>query len=179
MKKILLCSLASLFLVGCAANNTVILKNSFNEAEAQKLLTKGTNTITGSSFMRQKGGTVVTCAGQSVSLVPATSYAAERMTYIYRSDIKGAIPFNMFNELPSPKFVNEPANFKNYSIKTVCDAQGNFTFENVADGDFYVVSIIYWDIGNVSMDFGARQGGSLMQKVTVKNSETKKIILTP
>lgn len=178
MKKLLLCALSSLVLVGCAAK-TVTLKSTFNEAQAKQLLSNGNNQITGSAFVRQNGGNVVTCAGQTVNLIPSTDFTKERMGYIYNSTEKGFVPFNMFNELPVPKFANEPSNYKSYSRQTVCDAQGNFNFDKLANGDFYIVSIVRWDIGNASMDFGARQGGALMQKVSVSNGETKKVLLVP
>ena len=56
--------------------------------------------------------------------------------------------------------------------KTIPDAQGNFTFENLAAGTFYVTTMITWYAGN------SQQYGRAMRKVTVSGGETKKIVLT-
>lgn len=64
------------------------------------------------------------------------------MVAIYGSDVKGVVGFNIANVLPIPKFENEPASYQTYSARTICDAQGNFTFDSVADGEFYIISVI-------------------------------------
>ena len=54
-----------------------------------------------------------------------------------------------------------------------CDAQGDFVFERVADGDFFVVTQITWETGTSS----SYQGGNLMQRVSVSGGKSVSIVL--
>jgi hypothetical protein len=146
---------------------TVQLTSPFDEAQAKQLLEPGENSIQGSALVRQQGGGIVTCAGSDIWLIPVTAYSTERMGHIYKSDQKG------FSKSGAPNFEPNSAAFHNSMRKTLGDAQGNFEFDKVADGDFYVVTVISWVVGY------STQGGSLMQRVSVAGGETKKIVLSP
>jgi hypothetical protein len=155
-------------MTGCAmSQKTVQLTSSFDEMAARNLLEQGTNTVEGSGLIRQQGGGIVTCAGNEVWLVPVTEYSTERMNVIYGSDQQG------YSESGAPKFEPTPASFMELTRTTVGDAQGNFEFDEVADGDFYVVTSITWAVGY------SRQGGTLMRRVSVADGGSKKVILSP
>jgi hypothetical protein len=161
---------ASLAISGCVTMGKVVsLHSSFDAEEANRLLQPGKNSIRGSALIRQSGGGVVTCAGNQVELVPATLYAIERMQIIYRNDVRGYASPNMFSDRPVPP---DPR-YMNLTRKTICDAQGFFKFENVADGEFFVFSTIVWQVGS------AYQGGHLMQRVSVQGGSTAEIVLAP
>lgn len=64
--------------------------------------------------------------------------------------------------------------YKQHHIMAQCDAQGYFTFENVADGNFFVLSNVVWMAGAHNP-----QGGALMKSVSVKGGEVKTVILAP
>lgn len=131
------------------------------------MLEAGTNTIKGSCRIQQKGSGIVTCAGQQVHLLPATNHATERMLYLYGSKDRGFLS----KEEKPPIFAYEPPEFKKLSIATTCDAKGYFKFEKVADGNFFVITEILWQVG------GFPQGGSLMKRVEVSGGQTKEIVL--
>ena len=59
----------------------------------------------------------------------------------------------------------------------VCDVDGKFEFEKVGDGSFFVVSSVVWGVDgrNGIINY---YGGGMMLPVTVKNGETKKIVVT-
>jgi hypothetical protein len=154
-------------ITGCVqpqAPITVTLNSTFNEEEAKSLLKDGTNTIQGNAFMRQQGGGVVTCAGNEVFLTPDTDYSKERMVAIYGSSEIG------LSQRPI-QFIPDIKAYKDLVKKTQCNSQGNFKFEKVADGTFYVVTSVLWQVAN------SPQGGNLMKKVSVKNGEIQDIII--
>jgi hypothetical protein len=157
-------------LVGCAVPTKVVqLKNSFDEVETAKLLQRGPNTIKGSALLRQQGGGVVTCAGLPVRLVPVTAYSAERMVHIYGNLYGG------FASLEASKRAFEPSSaaYLQNTKETVCDPQGFFKFNDVANGDFYLVTVISWKVREYSLE-----GGALAKRISVFGGETKEIVLT-
>jgi hypothetical protein len=154
-------------ITGCVqpqAPITVTLNSTFNEEEAKNLLKDGTNTIQGNAFMRQLGGGVVTCAGNEVFLTPVTAYATERIVAIYGNSEMGFSQRHI-------QFIPDIKAYKDLAKKTQCNSQGNFKFDKVTDGTFYVVTSIRWQVAN------SIQGGVLMKKVSVKNGEVQDIIM--
>lgn len=135
----------------------------------------GNNTITGNGFLRQRDGGVVTCAGGTVYLIPVTSYANERITAI-----DGQIDGVAFART-AIKFEPDIPEYHKYIRKTTCDAQGNFEFKNVGNGEFYVQVGIAWNVFGYNPIFDVPtsnvQGGDVIAKVSVKNGESQKVIV--
>lgn len=104
-------------------------------------------------------------------MAPATPYQQERMFAIYGNFDRGYNPAFGGRRV---EFQGEDPEYKYLIKKTTCDAQGFFNFENLSDGSFYVASTIVWQV-----DPYFYQGGTLMQRVTVKGGETKEIVLAP
>lgn len=159
---------SALAITGCASSPTIVqLSSQFDKTAAENLLVDGINSVQGNALIRQQGGGVVTCAGNEVYFFPVTEYATERMMYIYRSNQKGYRRFGNY------KFVPDIQDYQRLSKVTQCDAQGDFEFENLADGDFYIVTQIFWMVSY------NRNGGFLMKRVKLSGGETEKIVLTP
>jgi hypothetical protein len=159
-----------LICAGCAPMQNTFqphqIKAQFDQIQAMQMLQDGTNQIKGNAFMRQNGGGVVTCAGQMVYLIPATEYAKERIFILY-----GSIDSGM-NNTRRPVFEPDPPGYQYHVRTTKCDAQGNFQFNKVADGEFFIYTAVNWSVGYSS------QGGNLMHRVAVKNSEIASVILS-
>lgn len=153
------------------------MKNEFNVEQARNLMKTGNNKIVGNAFFRQDGGGVVTCAGREVSLIPATAYAEERMSYLYNSGehgvnlIKGSIYDATLTR--NYNFIPDSTDYHALTKKTVCDSSGIFKFNNIADGSFFIVVAVDWRVQQ------GVNGGCLMQKVTVKNGQTQEVIMAP
>jgi hypothetical protein len=162
--------LATIFLTGCVVQpiKTINISSTFNSNLAKSLLKEGDNKIQGSALIRQAGGGVISCAGRKVHLIPKTEYQTERIIHLYGNETKGYNSNNNYNFSP------EPEDFKNLNKAVLCDVQGYFEFDNVADGSFYIVSSIFWRVTQYR-----NEGGSLFAQVSVKNGETKKIIIAP
>lgn len=157
-----------LLLGGCVVppeRPVVYLTNAFDEAQASELLKPGTNVVRGSGFMRQQGGGVVTCAGNVVTLIPATRYAQERMAAIY-----GAGRVSSDRKIT---FSPEVSAYRSLTLTTRCNAQGGFAFERVADGDFFVVTTVSWVVANRA------QGGAIYSPVTVRGGRAVEVTLAP
>ncbi len=168
MRKAVFTLLVSGFwLAACAPQReTVHLSSTFDQSEAAFILTDGTATIDGQSFLRQSGGGVVTCAGSIVHLIPRTKYADERMQHLYGSTLGGV------NYGSDPKFVPDYYVFTELTRQAQCDAQGNFEFSDVPAGKFYVATNVEWVVARV------RQGGALMKPVDVARGQKVTVLLT-
>lgn len=171
MKRVIAVSMAGLaWLTGCAVGPTQIpLSRAFHADEAQRLMQPGGNTVEGSALIRQQGGGVVTCAGLDVHLIPKTAYATERLETIWGNSVKGYAPvWGM-----QMTFTPDPYDYHRYAHHTTCDAQGRFAFNNVADGEFYLVTTITWIVAHQA------QGGGLMQAINVKGGQSLNLVLSP
>jgi hypothetical protein len=146
---------------------TVNITTPFDAKEASIINQAGKNTITGSALLKRNDGQTVTCAGADVALIPYTTYANSRMLALYGGSAKG---FNRFN---NPTFVPDSPEYHSHQKRTQCNAQGFFTFRNIADGEYFVITAVRWTV-----DYSP-QGGALMRRVTVKGGETAEIVLAP
>jgi hypothetical protein len=158
---------------GCAQNYTTYYPSmrqsvAFDSAEAERRMQPGKNSIRGSALLRQRGGGVVNCAGYSVTLTPATAYAAERMAMMYSSRTEGYFPYMTW----SFTWANTDPNYLRLQRKTACDAQGSFRFENLADGDYYLETSVFWRVA------GESQGGHLMKRVTLRGGAAHDVVLS-
>lgn len=162
----------------CQTTKEIHLKSILNETEFKDALeATGKNTVKGSAMIRLNNGSIQTCAGFSVSLIPVTEYSSERIHGLYGNTDKG------FSPLKNKEIVKFVPDSKSYSVlarQTTCNPQGFFSFEKIKDGSYFVITSIQW----VAMDglvasnhvYG---GGSLFQKVTVNNKEITEIVLSP
>jgi hypothetical protein len=143
----------------------------FDEGEAQSMLVAGTNSIKGSALIRKKNGSIVSCAGNKVFLIPATKYADYAMNTIYNSNENGINPF-----VSAKTLTNENAKFMKNTRMTKCDVQGFFNFRNIANNSsFYLKSQILW-----SDKKGLVEGGDVMQRIDLKSErEAAEIVVSP
>ncbi len=167
----LLCLVIGFMTVGCATMQPYVLTNPFDPIVAKDLLSPGNNKIYGSALIRQQGGGIVTCAGCDVQLIPVTPYSEQRMMIIYESDQKGYKSLSGF--VMPIKFEPDPWEYYEYRLKTIGEPLGTFEFNEVGNGEYFLVTTITWYAGH------STQGGNLMQRVKVTGNESIKIILTP
>lgn len=171
MKTIQFVFLLAVILTGCAINQPiqiVQINATFDSDQAKVLMADGNNTIKGSAFMRQRGGGIVTCAGSDVRLIPATDYAKERMRIIYAT----TGDFGVRRGTAQARLETSVDDYLKYQKLTRCDAQGNFTFENVANGEFFVITTVRWEVSH------AAQGGSMMHRVRPSSNSTISVIMS-
>ena len=172
---------AMIGLAGCVPT-AIQLQSTFDEAHARQLLKPGAGTIAGSSLIRQRGGGVVTCAGSTVRLIPATQYAQEIMVAKFGSVARGYTQANDIFGTASISFDNLAPQYDLLVRETACDAQGYFKFRDVSAGQFYVTTEVSWEVPSTSpysFSSTSTQGGELMQLVEINDGETKDIVLSP
>lgn len=156
---------------GCAAAPPVTLSSAFDPAEVAWFHQPGSNTILGNAVRRTVGGEARTCAALPAYLVPVSTYARERFLKMYGDADSGFLPATS-----GFKFADTNAIYQANSRTVRCDAQGNFRFENVPDGDYYVTATVTWGVPLYGVTM--HQGGVMMQKVSVRGGETKNIVLS-
>lgn len=162
----LVLSLATLA-VACVPKQPLVnvAATPFDAKEVAFIHLDGNNSVRGQAFLRQRGGGIVTCAGRDVWLVPDGSHARDRIKAIYGTTQR--VAQNITNLEPAD------AEYRRHTRRTLCDAQGNFAFEGLADGRYFVVSTVMWDVG------GLPQGGTVMAPVALSNGANKRVIIAP
>ena len=162
---------ALLFLSACMASMPPkhSMVSSFDPSEVEWFSSSGANSVYGSALIRQRGGGVVTCAGQEVGLVPVSTYANERIRAIYGNLTNGYSRYgnSLIKEPPEQAYMD-------MSHTTICNAQGFFSFRNLPDGEFYVSTAIRWQVNDYSYE-----GGTLMRMVILSDGEAAEVVLSP
>ena len=142
--------------------------NSIHDFESASQMLNGNNTIKGSALIRQRGGGVVTCAGNEVFLLPVERMSLEMIQKGYGNTNRG------YRKLgANVVYANNQDKSPVAGRKTTCNAQGFFSFDNLGDGEFFIESTIQWGTGYVL------EGGHIMQKVSVRNGQQIEVVLTP
>lgn len=142
------------------------IREPFDVARAKRLVSDGPNSITGRATMKRRDGSIASCAGQKVFLVPVTAYSSIRIRALYGSDQRGVMIGTS-----SIRFDPDPPEYSQLVRSTECDREGNFRFQKVADGAFFVTAIVRWD------NKGKREGGSLMQRVSLDGGRSMNVEL--
>jgi hypothetical protein len=155
-------------LTGCATKPPVKLNNQFVEADVAWSKVEGNSEITGSALMQTLGGIPRTCAGRTVALVPESKYSTERMLSIYGNISKGFV-----NAYQNTKFDDNPQGYIDSVRTSICDAQGNFEFNKIPKGRYYVTTQVIWSVNH------ALHGGFLMRQVEITDSSKTRVVLAP
>jgi hypothetical protein len=153
----------ALVYAGCSARKParesappfVKMQTKFDYSEHEPYAKPGENGISGQAFVRQQEDSVVTCAGSRVLLVPATSYFREMFWHMIIAGSEPEPP-----ETPYPSL-------KSMIRRTQCDAQGNFSFSEIPDGTWFILTQV-----------NAREGGVLITEVTLSNGRIIQVLLT-
>ncbi len=97
----------------------------------------GRDSLAGS--ISHAGGVRYTCAGQTVVLTPETPWAARRMSILYNSNDRAALPVD---DVRSRQKMAPAGDSNPYLRRAICDASDHFTFANLPDGAWYVVTLV-------------------------------------
>lgn len=160
MKKLRLILMASLVLTGCITTEKMV--NTYNPSEYAKYDQAGAAEIKGQAFLKTAGGEVRFAAGETVSLIPATTYSEEIIGYY--QNYKFIRPANV------------DSRWHNHFRKTTADGNGNFEFSNLPAGRYYLECPIYWSVSNGYVS--EETGHTVYKKVELHDSDKVKVILT-
>jgi hypothetical protein len=137
------------------APSFVQMQTKFDYSEHEPYAKSGENRISGQAFLTRQGDSVVTCAGNRVLLLPATSYFREMFWHMIVAGSEPKPP-----ETPYPSL-------KGMIRRTECDALGNFSFSEIPDGTWFVLTQV-----------NAKHGGVLITEMTLPNGGTPQVLLT-
>jgi hypothetical protein len=148
---------------GCSARKPVQesappfvkMQTKFDYSEHEPYAKSGENGISGQAFLSQQGGSVVTCAGNRVLLLPATAYFREMFWHMI---VARSEPEPLSNPYPS---------LKGMIRRAQCDADGNFSFSEIPDGTWFILTQV-----------NAGAGGVLIAELILSNRRTTPVLLT-
>lgn len=180
MKPLLLALSTLIIISGCASYSTgsfkkpitknVMLKTKFDPKAASYVLEDGTATVTGSASITGSLGETINCAGNNVYMAPVTEYSTERYLYLF-GEIEN--DFASDEVIHHVRFKSDSPAFRKHMRVTTCNYVGEFTFHNIAAGDYYIGTNIISELEG----YNTIQGGALAKKISVKSGETLKVKL--
>lgn len=86
----------------------------------------------------RKGQTRYSCQGQTVVLTPETPWTRRRMTILYTSSERAALPVEEVRAR-TPSAPNE--DYSSFVRRTTCSADGRFSFSGLPDGAWFVITV--------------------------------------
>jgi|GEM_PF-2929672 len=163
--------LMSCFLTGCIGGEKITLQNSFDPSMYSAGLAPGPNTISGQSalIIEKKLGPDMICKcgisqGAAVYLMPVIPVTTELMIRLFGNDL---IAYAPVTTPPSTNGVDKQIFYKAH--RGDCDKFGSFTFDNLADGSYYL-----WMETRGREEFSSSvsyYGGTFMKKITVRGGQ--------
>lgn len=142
--------------------------SAFSAADAEYINTAGSAQVKGNAFLRQNGGGVVTCAGEEVWFMPATQYSDELIEAWFGSA--------NYTSYFMPRTAEIDPAFWNYVKKSRCDSEGRFTFNDLSDGRYYVITAVRWSVpGRYSSN---EQGGHMYELATITAGQDVDVIMS-
>ena len=152
-----------LLVSGCSAvRPSPILTASFDPQAAAFIHASGKARVSGQAVVRRNNGRLLRATGTDVFLIPRTDYADARMATLYGNGKKprwgGTVP-------------DAAPLYEQYMRTTIGSSGGSFSFDHVADGDYYVVAMI-----QVPSEVGSMQF-PILDRVTVRGSTSVKLVM--
>lgn len=166
----LLAASLSFALLGCVSAprqpNVLQYQQASNPAEYEPYMKPGTATVTGQAFMTTVGGDVKLCAGQPAFLDPVTAVSTLWWSRGPKYNVAA----------PPPTSIPE---FKAARRVATCDAQGNFKFDKVPAGSYYLSTFVTWQVPSTNVFVDPTQGGIISVQIEVADGEQKSgLVLT-
>lgn len=150
-------------LSGCASfGKPMVVTQVFDPKAAAFLNREGKASISGQAFVRQPDGKVWRALGTDVYLVPRTAYADERFAAIYGTGD---------TQRWGPRVPEADPRYEQAMRKTVATSGGSFRFDRVADGNYFVMAMIFMPGEYSGTEF------PIIERVTVKDGRSVRIVM--
>lgn len=127
---------------------------------------KGKGTIKGNAKFKSKSGEVRFGGTFGIELMPTSAYTVERLTKIYNNSESGFV--HVLDGVP--RFIPDPLGYHK-TRKTTCDENGDFEFNNLPDGTYYVIAFMIWDVESPESNI-KKDGGGVMKRITLGENES-------
>jgi hypothetical protein len=95
------------------------------------------STMPGTAHIRGLSEPGRSCAGNAVALTPDTAYSRERIVKLYGSAEYAVIPTPVVR---AKRIANDNPAIRGYVRSGRCDSAGNFAFDNIPAGSFFVIA---------------------------------------
>ena len=126
----------------------------------------GTGRVDG-RLVFKSGQTRYTCAGAGVVLTPETLWTRRRMTILYNSPERAALPAD---EVRARTPSAPSGDYSAFVKRTVCDANNTFSCSGLANGAWYVITVAK-AVGGAGPDI------AVMRRVEIRNGRAVKVEL--
>ncbi|MEM8551591.1 MAG: hypothetical protein AAGF45_04370 [Pseudomonadota bacterium] len=154
----------ALVLAACQTAFPIQLRSDLTRAEVLPYGEKGERIVAGQAFLRQVGGGLVTCAGETVTLVPAVKLVDEAMK-VWRAK----------DEIYT---VNLPYARVRGAVRYVeCDASGGFVFEELPALSYWVFVNVRWRAPKAGYLDDGEEGGLLVERISVRHEDKLRVIV--
>ncbi|WP_416307366.1 hypothetical protein [Neptunicella sp. SCSIO 80796] len=147
------------------------LQHRFKLEEVQWIKQKGSATLSGKAFIRLEDGSYKGCAGFNIELLPVTPYSSERIFKTYGSNQQGQI---LLSQNP-PSFTPDAKAYHEMEIISQCDQNGEFHFNNIKAGEFYVMAFIIWEEQQHGKNL--KKGGGVMHYIRLQDHQPQHILM--
>jgi len=114
-----------------------------------------------------EGETRYTCQGMTVVLTPETLWTRRRMTILYNSPERAALPADAVRAR-TPSAPND--DYSAFVRRTTCDAAGRFSFSGLPDGAWFVITV-------AKPVAAGGQTMAIMRRVTTRGSRATNVEL--
>lgn len=151
----------ALLLTACVDRTPTV---PFSAEQAAFIKKTGTGVVSGHAFRTRSLGQLVNAAGQVVYLIPATPFSRERFTQLFGN--AKYLPHALYpgDDNPDPLYVE-------HMRTTKAEANGRFTFDKVAPGEYFVTTQVTWG----AEDAFVREGGLVYDTATITGKETQPV----
>ncbi len=126
----------------------------------------GRNILAGTLAVRP-GAVRYTCSGQTVVLTPETPWVRRRMSVLYRSAERAALPTD---DVRSRAAQAPPGDSEPFVRRALCDQTDHFSFTGLPDGAWFVVTL-------AKPVNGAGSSLALMQRVMTRGGRVTEFAL--
>ena len=124
----------------CALDEATAMNATFDDKQAAAYAGAGPANLHGQAFLKTVVGDVKTCAGEDVVIMPGTPYVEEVIERVH-----DGVEIHM----------DERA--KSLARRTICDAQGNFTFSGLPAQKWLILTQVKWGVPHIEQP-GERPG---------------------
>lgn len=158
VQKPVLAALLAASLGGCTLAAQQRIETAYKREDHTAFIASGKARIEGQGFIRRANGHLVRCAGGTVYLLPVTPYFSEWVEAFRRGK---AVADARQLERDHAEAVR----------KIQCDIEGDFAFDALPAGKWYLATRIVWQTSKGMM------GGALVREVETKPEGTLKTLL--
>lgn len=149
-------------------NTPVPIENEFEEGEISWFSDTGNGSIKGVAQFKSKTGEVKYGSQFRIELMPYTSYTEERLTKIYKESEEGSV----FIQDGVPRFIPDPHGYHK-TLQTLCDSEGQFEFNQLPEGEYYIIAFMIWD--EKVNEQKVLNGGGIMRRVSLSEGQMMRV----